>query len=128
MAQALKIASTNESELYVPRIRALVEEGRVREARELVKEALLNNPEEPELRHWSEVLAPAKAWTAPPGTGMDFDRSAEIRWLEEHWQEYRGEWVALLHDELLAHGTLDEVMVRLKVVDPEALALLHRIH
>lgn len=128
MAQALKIARTDENEPYVPRIRALVEEGRVREARTLVMEALLLNPSEPGLRHWSEVLAPAKAWTAPPGTGMDFDRSAEIRWLEEHWQEYRGQWVALLHDELLAHGTLDEVTAQLDAVDPGARALLHRIH
>jgi hypothetical protein len=128
MVQALKIAPTDESQLYVSRIRALVEEGRVREARALVKEALLSNPSEPGLQNWSEVLAPAKVRTAPPGTGMDFDRSAEIRWLELHWEEYRGEWVALLHDELLAHGTLDEVMAQLEAVDPKAQALLHRIH
>lgn len=126
MAQALKIARTDKSEPYVPRIQALVEEERIQEARLLVKEALLNNPSEPGLQGWSEVLAPAKFLGTQPAS--DFDRSTEIRWLEKHWQEYRGQWVALLHDELLAHGTLDEVMARLKAVDPEARALLHRIH
>jgi len=128
MGKAFKIAPIDESMLYVPRIQALVNEERIREARALVKEALLNNPSEPGLQGWSEVLAPAKVRTAPPGTGMDFDRSAEIRWLEEHWEEYRGQWVALLGDELLAHGTLDEVTAQLDAVDPKARALLHRIH
>ncbi len=126
MGKALKIARTDESELYVPRIRALVEEERIREARLLVKEALLKNPSEPGLQGWSEVLAPAKHLGTRPAS--DFDRTPEIRWLEEHWQEYRGQWVALLHDELLAHGTLDEVMAQLDTVDLEARALLHRIH
>lgn len=126
MGKAFKIAPIEESMLYVPRIQALVNEERIREARVLVKEALLNNPSEPGLQGWSEVLAPAKHLGTRPAS--DFDRSAEIRWLEEHWQEYRGQWVALLHDELLAHGTLDEVTAQLDAVDPGARALLHRIH
>ena len=126
MGKALKIAPSNESELYVPRIQTLVEEERIREARALVKEALLCNPSEPGLQGWSEVLAPAKTLGTRPAS--DFDRSAEIRWLEKHWEEYRGQWVALLQDELLAHGTLDEVMAQLDAIDPGARALLHRIH
>ncbi|HYU34900.1 MAG TPA: DUF5678 domain-containing protein [Thermoanaerobaculia bacterium] len=128
MGRALKIAPSDENERYVPRIKALVEEERIREARELVKEALRSNPSEPGLQGWSEVLAPAKSWAAPPGTGRDFDRTPELRWLEAHWQEYRGQWVALLHDELLAHGTLSEVMAQLREKPPEARPLLHRIH
>jgi len=128
MAKAFKIARTDESELYVPRIQALVNEERIREARALVKEALLHNPLEPGLRAWSEVLAPAKPLPRTPGRGMDFDRSAEIRWLEEHVDEYRGQWVAVLGDELLAHGTLDEVTAELKAKPPKARALLHYIH
>jgi hypothetical protein len=126
MGKALKIAQPDESELYVPRIRALVEEERVREARALVKEALLKNPSEPGLQGWSEVLAPAKHLGTRPAS--DFDRTPEIRWLEEHWEEYRGQWVALLHDQLLAHGTLDEVTAQLNAIDPAERALLHRIH
>ncbi len=126
MGKALKIARSEEPGLYVPRIQALVEEERVREARALVKEALLKNPSEPGLQGWSEVLAPAKHLGTRPAS--DFDRTPEIRWLEEHWKEYRGQWVALLHDELLAHGTLEEVTAELKTIDPAARALLHRIH
>jgi hypothetical protein len=126
MGKAFKIARTDESELYVPRIQALVNEERIREARALVKEALLHNPDEPGLRGWSEVLAPAKVLGTRPAS--DFDRSAELRWLDEHAEEYRGQWVALLGSELLAHGTLDEVTAELKAIPPRARALLHRIH
>ena len=128
MGKAFKIAQRDESTLYVPRIRALVEEERIRDARALVKEALLKNPSEPGLQGWSEVLAPAKTRTAPREAGMDFDRSPELRWLEEHWEEFRGQWVALLHDELLAHGTLDEVTAELEAKPPKSRPLLHRIH
>jgi hypothetical protein len=126
MGKALKIARSEESELYVPRIRALVEEERIRDARALVKEALLKNPSEPGLQGWSEVLAPAKHLGTRPAS--DFDRSPELRWLEEHWKEYRDQWVVLLHDELLAHGTLDEVTAELKANPPKERPLLHRIH
>jgi hypothetical protein len=128
MGKAFKIAQRDESTLYVPRIRALVEEGRVREARALVKEAVINNPSEPGVQGWSEVLAPAKIRNAPPEAGMDFDRSAELRWLEQHWKEYRGQWVALLHNELLAHGSLDQVTAELEAKPPKVRPLLHRIH
>jgi Family of unknown function (DUF5678) len=128
MGKAFKIAPIHESELYVPRIQALVNEERIREARALAKEALLHDPSEPGLKQWSEVLAPARPRTAPRSEGMDFDRSAEIRWLEAHVDEFRGQWVAVLGDELLAHGTLDEVTAELKAKPPRARALLHRIH
>ncbi len=32
------------------------------------------------------------------------DRSKEMRWLKDHRHEYRGEWVALEGDRLVAHG------------------------
>jgi hypothetical protein len=127
MGQPAKIARNHVGEPYVPRIRALVEEGRVREARALVKEALRESPSEPGVTGWSEVLAPAKILQTRSAT--DFDRSAEILWLEEHADEYRGQWVALLRNELLAHAdTLEELTTKLETVPRDARALLHRIY
>lgn len=127
MGQPAKIARNHATEPYESRIRALVEEGRVREARVLVKEALRESPSEPGIRGWSEVLAPAKMISRP--STPDFDRSAEIHWLEEHANEYRGQWVALLHDELLAHAdTLEELTAKLETIPRDARALLHRIY
>lgn len=203
MAKALKIAPTEESTLYVPRIRALVEAGRVGEARELVKEALLNNPTEPELQGWREALSRARILGTEPAVEFDQntvspeikpalavvahnqdepfvqriqalleladlrgarkllqearergslepeleklekllapptyelipadnrDRSDEIQWLKEHANEYRGQWVAVLENQLLAHSpVLRDLMRRLDEVAPGVPALLHFI-
>jgi len=61
-------------------------------------------------------------------TGRDFDRAAEIRWLEKHAEEYCGNWVALLGGKLLGHAPkLHDLMLRLDEVAPGAPALLERI-
>lgn len=125
MGKALKIAPSEETELYVPRIQKLLETADLRGARRLLAEARERGSSEPDLDQLERLLAPPRQELRP---ASDFDRSAEIRWLEEHWEEYRGQWVALLHDELLAHGTLDEVMAQLRAIDPGERALLHRIH
>lgn len=125
MGRAAEIAKKDTETAYVPRIRRLVEEDKVGAARKLVEEALRENPDEPYLAYWKEVLSPARFLGVNPA--RDFDRSAEIRWLEEHWPEYRGEWVALLGEELLAHGTLKEVSARLDKEFPGAPVLLEYI-
>jgi hypothetical protein len=125
MGNALKIARSDETGLYVPRIQKLLEVADLRGARKLLAEARERGSSESDLEQLERLLAPPRQELRP---ASDFDRSAEIRWLEEHWEEYRGQWVALLHDELLAHGTLDEVTAELKANPPKARALLHRIH
>lgn len=42
---------------------------------------------------------------APPPVWTDDRWEREQRWLEEHRDEYQGQWVALEGDRLLAHGT-----------------------
>lgn len=125
MGKALKIAPSEEAGLYVPRIQRLLETADLRGARKLLAEARERGSSEPDLARLERLLAPPRQELRP---ASDFDRSAEIHWLEEHWKEYRGQWVALLHDELLAHGTLDEVTTELKAKPPKARPLLHRIH
>ena len=125
MGKALKIAQPDESELYVPRIQKLLEMADLRGARKLLAEARERGSSESDLEQLERLLAPPRQELRP---ASDFDRSAEIHWLEEHREEYRGQWVALLHDELLAHGTLDEVRAALEAQPPKARPLLHRIH
>jgi hypothetical protein len=36
--------------------------------------------------------------------GLDLVRESERRWLDEHRNEYAGQWVALDGDRLIAHG------------------------
>lgn len=124
MGQPAKIARNHAAEAYVPRIQALIEEGRVHEARALAREALRENPAEPGLRYWSQVLAPARARVAKE---VDIDRTADFHWLEAHADSYRDQWVAVLSGELVAHApTLRELQVILDEKAPYAPVLLHR--
>jgi hypothetical protein len=125
MNRAAKIAQKDASPAWVPRIRELIEKDQIGAARRLLEEALQEGAVEPELATLREVLAPARLKTSPV---RDFDRSAEFRWFAEHASAYRGQWVAVLGDDLLAHATtLDELLAELKKRPPAAPALLHHI-
>lgn len=124
MAKALQIAREDAGEPFVPRIRRLVEQGRIHQARELVKEAVRVSPSEPGLAHWNEVLSPAIVRTVP---GIDMDRSADFRWLQEHGDSYPDQWVAVMDGSLVAHApTLRELQSILTEKAPGAPVLLHR--
>lgn len=125
MGQPAKIARNHAGEPYVPRIRELLETADLRGARRLLAEARESGSPEPELERLEKLLAPPRFELRP---ASDFDRSAEIRWLEEHASEYRGQWVALLRNELLAHATtLEELTTKLETVSRDARALVYRV-
>jgi hypothetical protein len=109
---------------YVDRIREHVERDEVGAARRLVAEALREGSTEPGLAHWAEVLAPAKFLRSSPATGTDV--RVDVRWFDEHRQEYRGQWVAVLKGEMLAHAeTLEELQKKLAKLRPVAASLVH---
>jgi len=58
----------------------------------------------------------------------DVDRSPEFRWLAAHGEEYRGQWVAISGDQLVAHSDslkalLEDLKTRTFVRKP----LLHKL-
>jgi hypothetical protein len=109
---------------YVDRIREHVQRDEVGAARRLVAEALREGSTEPELAYWAEVLAPAKVLGVHPATGTDLQ--AEIRCLNEHAKEYRGQWVAVLGEKLLAHAeTLEELRTKLSQLALPTRPLVH---
>jgi uncharacterized protein HemY len=125
MARAAQVAQNHETELYVARIRELLEDARLKAARELLAEALSAGSREPGLDRLLKLLSPPRQRTSAV---KDVDRSAEFRWLAEHGEEYKGQWVAMLGEGLLAHApTLDELLAQLKTVPHKGHALLHHI-
>jgi hypothetical protein len=79
-------------------LRAMVQEGRVDEARELIKtESKAGRGQA--LRVWAKLLEPPSAAPQPRSDRGDFD--ANSAWLREHTNEYRGKWVALSGGNLL---------------------------
>jgi hypothetical protein len=98
---------------YAERIRELVEHDYVGGARKLLAEALEKGDRSEDLLGWQRVLAPAK--TVRIGGPRDIDRTSDVEWMRRNWNDYRGQWVALLRGELLAHSeSLDEVFSVLK--------------
>ena len=95
------------------------------EARELLNEALRDERDNPELQRFQVVLAPPDV---APLAFNDVDRSDELRWITTHGREYRGEWVAVLGNELVAHArSLKELRAALQQLPENGTPLIHRI-
>ena len=108
---------------YAARIRALIEGDRVLQARALVSEALEANPHDSELLSLQEVLKPPRA---TPRQVTDPDRTHEFGWIVANRDAYRGRWVAIQGDELVADApSFAELQSRIKNL--EGVPLVHRI-
>src|SRR5438046_683031 len=78
----------------------LLEQGRVEEARHVVKQLEQRWPEAERVRHYAQVLAPPKARLRPDVKPRSLEQ--EWKWLEEHGHEYPGYWLAIREDRLVA--------------------------
>jgi hypothetical protein len=126
MAEALR-KPTPETRSYRERIRELIEQDRVGAARALLAEALERGDHDEDLSYWQSVLAPAKVLRVGGETAPD--PTPDFEWLKVHSGSYRGQWVALLRGELLAHRpTLQEILSDTENHPQKRWILLHRIH
>jgi hypothetical protein len=58
----------------------------------------------------------------------DIDRTLDYKWIRDHAQDYRGQWVALEKGELIGAATsLRELLDRVKLLRSEHRPLLHQI-
>jgi uncharacterized protein DUF5678 len=113
------------SSKYESQIQKLVEEDRVGAARKLVEEALWENPSDPTLLSWQEVLAPGRVFGRRP---VNLEGTAEHQWFTAHSGQHRGQWVAVTGEELLAHAsTLQELSSILKKLSPTSLPVIQHI-
>lgn len=104
------------------RIRSLLMEGRILEAKSLLQTAGDLVPVESKLR---EVLSPARVTRS---ARTDVDRSPEFGWLNRHEAEYQGKWVALVGEDLVASSdTLKELLAELAQQRFERKPLIHHL-
>ncbi len=109
---------------YALAIRRLIEKDQVASARQLLAIALLSEPSEPSLIRLQGVLAPPRV-SRRPGTGVP--RDGEYRWLSRHADEYRGQWVAVMGDQLIAHSPhLKDLLTVVKTAAPGQTPLVYR--
>jgi Family of unknown function (DUF5678) len=104
-------------------LRALLEEGRIWEATKLLENAGdLASTVNPGLR---EVLSPP---TFRRVDERDVDRTPEFNWFRANWDTYRGKWVAVSGESLVAcENSLKELLARLNERKFEREPLLHHI-
>ncbi len=107
------------------RIRALLSEGLLRDARTVVAEALRRFPNNEALYALSKLTAPSKAIRS----AVRFPRrEEELRWLDEHRELYKGRWVALLGNELIASAdTMKQLLDAVAAKNIEGSPLIHKV-
>ena len=110
---------------YVSLIRGMLDRDQVTSARTLLTVALADQPNDRTLRTAARILA------LPTSAGKplrDRDRALEYAWLARHSADHRGEWVALVGNELVATAqSLKELLAALERSGRRGDALIHRV-
>ena len=110
---------------YADIVRKLIEVGEVDSARRVLAVAQQAEAVDPECRRLARFLEPPTA-RAHPARGSSSD--PELDWISAHGHEYRGCWVAVLGDDLLASaGTLRELLRVVRAAAPTRPPLIHAI-
>jgi hypothetical protein len=113
------------SATYADRIRELILEDRIADARRLLKEGLEANPRDPHLNRLQGLLELPKTTKVEK---RDVDRTEEFQWLARYGREYEGRWVAVQGKELVADAaSLRELRRALRNREFEIPPLIHRI-
>ena len=122
-AEVPRFPSTAEE--FIDTVRALLADGKAGAARRTAAEGAARFPDDPWLRKADRIVNPTQVVPKPADAP---DRTREFAWLRENGARYRGSWVALLKDELLASGKkLDDVLQAIRRRGLESEALVHRI-
>ncbi|MFY9826516.1 MAG: hypothetical protein WAM82_34455 [Thermoanaerobaculia bacterium] len=104
------------------KIRSLVEEGQIYEAKKLLETAGELVPAESKIR---EILSPPRVRRSDE---RDVDRSPEFRWLKTHGANYEGKWVALVEENLVASSdSLRDLLSKLDLLRFERQPLIHHL-
>ncbi len=115
----------SSAEELVKLVRALLANGEAGAARRTVAEGVSRFPDHPWLEKTDRVINPkgivSQQADAP-------DRTREFAWLRQHSARYRGCWVALLEERLLAAGPeLATVLREVRSRGLESKALVHHV-
>lgn len=107
---------------YLALLRSLIEQGRILDARNLLEVAGEAIPRDSKVR---QVLASPRI---RKNSVLGVDRSPEFRWLKTNADVYRGRWVALDGESLIASSdSLKELLAQLRAHPSQRRPLIHRI-
>lgn len=127
-ARQLDLESQNPApESFLEEIRAILNSGTLRGAREVAERGLALYPDHPELRRLHHALRPHEVRSRPDLKGVFLDPRPNYEWLKKNSAAYVDKWVALDRGELvLASDTFEEALEALQDRDPGG-TLIHHI-
>jgi hypothetical protein len=122
------LADVEQSDI-VSRVRALhdlLQREEITAARKMLDLIPLSALEDPAINRLRRALAPP---TARSSQRKDGERTQTFAWLRQHAREYRGQWVAVGEDGLIAAApTLKELRERLRsLAVPAEQSLIHKL-
>lgn len=110
---------------HITAIRDLLQREQVSAARRLLGLIPIGDSEEPALTRLRRALTPP---TVRPSIRRDGDRTRAYEWLRQRGWEYRGQWVAVAEDGLIAAApTLKQLREHLEALGPKQQPLIHRL-
>jgi hypothetical protein len=92
---------------YVDAIQLALSIGAHHTARQLALLGASRFPKESELKKMAQILAPPIVAATSPA---DPSTQSDMGWLKAHWDEYKGQWVALREGQLLASADSSEAI------------------
>jgi hypothetical protein len=123
-AQPLAAAGLAGRASLVAGIRELLRENRIAAARRMLDALPSSGFDDPAIQRLRRVLA---APVVHELQRTDVDRTAEYRWLRQHGQEYRGQWVAVDETGLVASApTFRELQAQLGQLHLMRSPVIHR--
>jgi hypothetical protein len=110
---------------YAAIVRALVEYEQLGAARSLVSYALRETPADSYIEKIYKLLSPPLVNPVPE---TDNNRVSEYQWLISHATDYRGRWVAIEGEHLIAHAaSLKDLLAIVRIAQPHRRPLIHRV-
>jgi len=118
-------SGAKEADPLVQKVKSLLDSQQFVAAQREAAKAAAAHPEHPWLQLANRVLNPPPATTSPAsGT----DRTKEFDWLRRHGEDHKGQWVALVGDELIAADPdFDVVLREVRAKAPDDKPLFHRV-
>ncbi len=85
--------------LLVEQVKRLLHQQKIRDARHALEIGLIHNPGN---RHFTKLLRAISPGRVSPKGWTSNSREREVAWIKQHGDTYRGQWIALDGDQLIA--------------------------
>lgn len=104
-------ADDNPPSMWFEHVKKLLEQHEILAARRALEIGLNFHPRNPQIASLLKAIAPGRV--SPTGQ-TESGRALEIDWIKRHGRDYRGKWIALEKDRLIACGsTLSDLLASL---------------